>query len=232
MKTAIIIPAFNEALTISAIVSQTKSLGEVIVVDDASSDDTGHLAVEAGADVVPHPFNKGYDNALQSGFERAAAIGADAAVTFDADGQHDPAVLEKFITPLMTGQTEMVIGIRPQPARVAEGVFGAYTKWRFGIPDILCGLKSYSMALYHRHGRFDGTGSIGTELALVSLIYGARATLVDVPISPRTGTARFGSGLGPNLRILRAMGLAIGRDISAGIGSRQSTDAQPKRWRQ
>ncbi len=231
MKTAVIIPAFNEALTISSIVSQTKTLGEVIVVDDASTDDTGRFAAEAGADVVYHGFNKGYDGALQSGFERAAVIGADAAVTFDADGQHDPSVLEKFIAPLMTGQSEMVIGIRPQPARLAESAFGAYTRWRFGIPDILCGLKSYSMALYHRHGRFDGTGSIGTELALVSLLNGTRATLVEVPINPRTDTARFGAGIGPNLRIFRAMALAIGRDIGGSFGSQQSTDSQPNRWR-
>ena len=209
MKIAIIIPAYNEAMTVSAVVDGAASHGAVIVVDDASDDDTGALSAQAGADVVRHETNQGYDGALQRGFERAAEVGTDIAVTFDADGQHDPSVLEAFVRPIRDGEVDMVIGIRPQAARVAESVFGLYTNIRFGVPDILCGLKSYSMDLYRRHGRFDGTQSVGTELPIASLRAGARFALQNVAIGPRSGSARFGAGLGANLRIFRAMGHAI-----------------------
>jgi glycosyltransferase involved in cell wall biosynthesis len=219
VKVVIIIPAYNESETLSAIIGDAIPHGQVIVVDDASSDDTADLAAEAGADVVRHQVNRGYDGALQSGFERAAEIGAEIAVTFDADGQHDPALLDRFIAPISGSETDMVIGVRPQTARVAEAVFGLYTNFRFGVPDILCGLKSYSMTLFHKHGRFDGTQSIGTELAIASLRSGARFELEKVPIRPRAGSARFGAGLKPNLRIVRAMGLAIFRPGAKDIGT-------------
>lgn len=214
MKVAIVIPAHDEGKTIAAVVRSVLPHGRPIVVDDCSTDATGSLAAAAGADVVRHPANRGYDAALQSGFERAAALGADVAITFDADGQHDAAVLHQFVAPLCGGEVDLVLGVREQFPRFAEAAFGRYTRVRYGVPDILCGLKGYRMELYRRHGRFDGSRSIGTELALASLATGARVKLATVPIHPRADQPRFGSRVRANLRVFRAMLVAMRTDLS------------------
>jgi glycosyltransferase involved in cell wall biosynthesis len=215
LKTAIIIPAYNESATIARVVEDVRPYGTPVVVDDASSDGTAELAAASGAKVVRHARNRGYDGALQSGFERAAALGVDAAISFDADGQHDAAGLGKMIKLLESGEVDLVIGVRPRSARFSEALFNLYTRLRFGVPDILCGFKGYRMSLYHARGRFDGTRSIGTELALAALRGGVHSTTIAVAIHPRQGQPRIGASLRANLHILRALLLALRTDLSA-----------------
>ena len=216
MNVAIVIPALNEAATVASVVRSVLPFGMPVVVDDGSIDDTASVARNAGAEVIRHDVNRGYDAALSSGFARAAERGASVVVTFDADGQHDAAALESFIAPLLGGKAELVLGIRPQPARAAEALFSAYTRWRFAVPDILCGIKGYRIELYCRLGYFDRHQMIGTELALASLRDGVRFALVPVPIHLRQGTPRFGRMIRANWLIFRAFLHAIGADL-AGI---------------
>lgn len=213
MKVAIVIPAYNEAATIGSVVKSLRDVGIPIVVDDGSSDGTGNIARKAGAEVATHSSNKGYDAALQSGFEKAASLKVDIVVTFDADGQHDAAILQDMIEPISSGRVELVLGIRPQPARLAERVFNTYTKLRFGVHDILSGLKAYHLDLFRTYGRFDGVQSIGTELALYGLRHDCRFETVLVPVLPRVGKARFGSTWKANMMIFRAMFIMLGNDI-------------------
>ena len=89
--TWVVIPAFNEAPVIGGVVAGVLTLfPQVLVVDDASIDDTAARARAAGAYTASHPVNLGQGAALQTGFEAALARGARYVVTFDADGQHDP----------------------------------------------------------------------------------------------------------------------------------------------
>lgn len=217
MRTSIVVPAYNEAATIAEVVARIASFGRPIVVDDGSTDSTGVIARSAGAEVVRHDKNRGYDGAIESGFKRAQAIATDIVVTFDADGQHDPTLLPDIISPLASGQVELVIGIREKSARWSEALFNAYARLRFGVPDILCGLKGYRMSLYRVHGCFASTQSIGTELALAGLRQGVTAALISVPVRERQDQARIGSALLANCRILRALTAALRQDITTAL---------------
>ena len=111
-----IVPAYNEAASISAVVAE---LGEhapgfdVVVIDDGSTDDTAERARAAGADVVRHPFNLGIGGAVQSGYMYAAERGYDIAVQVDGDGQHDPRSLAMMRTYLDAHpELDMVTGSR------------------------------------------------------------------------------------------------------------------------
>lgn len=215
MKTFIVLPAFNEAATIGDALAAIHGLGSLIVVDDCSSDDTARKAEALGAIVVRHADNKGYDGAINSGFIKAAELGAEAVFTFDADGQHGVDALRSAIALLKdNSDLDLVVGIRSHAARFGEAMYSAYTNWRYGIKDILCGLKGYRISLYHRHGAFDTCAMIGTELTLASISRGARWAAFDVAIAPRLDTARFGSTYRANKKILRAMALAIWSDIA------------------
>ena len=208
-RAAIVIPAFNEADTIAAVVAGASRHGLPIVVNDGSTDATAELAKRGGADVVQLPGNRGYEGALDAGFARAAALGVDVAVSFDADGQFSEQALTEVLRPLLSGEASLVLGIRPRAARFGEACFSAYTRLRFGVPDILCGLKGYDMTLYRAHGCLDQSRLIGTELALASLRRGVRPRLVPVVVLPRVGISRFGRALSANARIFRAMFVAI-----------------------
>jgi len=210
---AVVIPALNESATIGAVVSAADEYGTVIVVDDGSTDGTANAARGAGAAVVSHDRNLGYDAALASGLVEAERRGADIVVTMDADGQHEPSRLAAVLEPLRAGRAGVVLGVRPKPARRAEALFNAYARLRFGVPDILCGVKGYSMDVYRSHRAATERQSIGTGLALAALRQGVSHETVEIPISPRRGATRFGAGLRADLRITRALGAALVADV-------------------
>ena len=206
----IIIPAFNEACTIAAIVSQASVYGQVILVDDGSEDETGRIAEKEGAIVIYHENNCGYDSALNSGFAKASEIGYEAVVTIDADGQLKPQLVPEFIKYIDEGY-DVVVGIRNKKQRLLENFFALYTKIKFGIQDPLCGMKAYRMKIYDQLGYFDSFNSIGTEMVVFAQKEGFNIFQYPVLIKERYDTPRFGNAIFGNLKILKAMIKTIGK---------------------
>ena len=219
MKLALVVPALNEEETVRALVEAGRTLGHVIVVDDGSTDRTAEAAREVGATVVRHASNQGYDRALESGFTAAGELGVGAIVTLDADGQHHLDDVGAVSAPVVEGRMQLVLGRRPETARWSEEAFNRYTRWRFGVPDILCGIKAFSIELYRRHERVLGRPSIGTGLALAGLRDGVSHLSVEVSVLPRRGPSRFGHGLRADRRILAALGAAVIEDLRRPRGS-------------
>jgi glycosyltransferase involved in cell wall biosynthesis len=207
-RIAIVIPAFNEAETIRAVVTSASDYGAPIVVDDGSIDDTAKAAAAAGAHVVRQSVNSGYDEALNAGFQHAARLGCEYVLTMDADGQHDPVILRRLIESL-DGGADVVTGTRDKRQRIAEYFFAWLTSFKWGIRDPLCGLKGYRMAVYDELGHFDCYGSIGTELILFASRRGKRIVQFPIATRARRGAPRFGTGLRANGRIFRALGHAL-----------------------
>jgi glycosyltransferase involved in cell wall biosynthesis len=110
-----IVPAWNEAGAIGGVVDEIRRLSdaiEVVVVDDASSDDTAAIAEAHGATVLRLPFNLGIGGAVQTGFRYALENGYERAVRLDGDGQHDASQIPKILAPIETGDADLVIGSR------------------------------------------------------------------------------------------------------------------------
>lgn len=212
--TAILMPAFNEAETIADVVGAVALHGIALVVDDGSTDNTAELAEAAGARVVRLAVNRGYEGALEAGFEEAATMGLNYVVTYDADGQFEGAALAEATKVLRLGEVRLVLGQRKEAARFGEALFNLYTRTRFGVRDILCGLKGYDLSLYKARGRF-GTGrSVGTDLALLALRSGEAWATIPVTVLPRqSGASRFGGGFRANRRLLLALFDAIRADF-------------------
>lgn len=207
-RVGIVIPALNESATISTIVAAASRYGTPIVVDDGSTDSTAALAADSGAVVVSHAVNQGYDGALNSGFVKAAELGCEIVITVDADGQHDPTLIQQFISALDAG-SDVVIGVRSRRQRLAEHLFAWYTELRYGIADPLCGMKAYRSVVFKQLGHFDSYGSIGTELALFAARKGFRIAQLPFQVRERTGHSRFGRVISGNVKILRAMAFAM-----------------------
>lgn len=120
LQCAAIIPCLNEAATIPTLVAAVRRhLPSVIVVDDASTDDTPRLAAQAGADVIHQPQSSGKGTALIAGWERALERGFSWALTLDGDGQHSPDDIPAFLDEANTGRADLIVGNRmSNPARM------------------------------------------------------------------------------------------------------------------
>jgi len=138
-KTIVIIPAHNEEAHIGSVVRQIKEChpsGDVVVIDDGSTDDTKARAVGAGASVISNPFSLGYGGALQTGYKFAVKNSYDFLVQMDADGQHDPACIDDLIRPVQSGAADITIGSRflvPQGQGIEHEVYRAPLARRIGM---------------------------------------------------------------------------------------------------
>lgn len=109
----VIIPAFNEADVIAAVISRVLRNGyRIVCIDDGSSDETASVARRYGCDVVVHPFNLGQGAAIQTGIDYALAEGADVVCTLDADGQHDADDLPALVCALAENGADFALGSR------------------------------------------------------------------------------------------------------------------------
>lgn len=115
MRRAAVVPAYNEAASIGAVVAEIRAADpelEIVVIDDGSTDGTGTLATAAGATVLHLPYNLGIGAAVQTGLQYACEHDYDVAVQIDADGQHDAAELERLLEPILAGRADIVVGTR------------------------------------------------------------------------------------------------------------------------
>ena len=153
-KITVILPAFNEEVSIGSIVLLVKQHADrVIVVDDGSSDRTAEIAEKVGAEVIVHSPNRGKGMALKTGF--TAAEGSDVIVTMDSDGQHNPSDIPKLVAPIMEGIADMVNGSRylngndkntPAYRRVGQTVLDKATNMNSGIQvtDSQSGFRAFA----------------------------------------------------------------------------------------
>jgi glycosyltransferase involved in cell wall biosynthesis len=115
-KVLVIIPAFNEAVNIVEVIRLIKNdypAFDLLVVNDGSTDETSKLAKKTkSAYVIDLPYNMGIGASVQTGFKFAKKHDYQIALQFDGDGQHLIAEIKKIITPILTGESDCVIGSR------------------------------------------------------------------------------------------------------------------------
>lgn len=111
-RVMVIVAAYNEGPVIQATARDLLSAGhEVIVVDDGSHDETSAVC-RLPVVYIRHAVNLGQGAALQTGMTYALRAGADIAVHFDADGQHDFRQIERLLAPILDGSADVVFGSR------------------------------------------------------------------------------------------------------------------------
>ena len=113
----IIIPALNEADNILNTVRDIRENCtlpdvEILAVDDCSVDGTGRILAEAGVPHLSLVHNLGIGGSVQAGYRYALEQGADIAVQFDGDGQHDAAYIAALVQPILDGKADYTIGSR------------------------------------------------------------------------------------------------------------------------
>ena len=201
--TLILIPALNEAAKIEQVIKAAASFGDVLVVDDGSTDDTAAIAKAASAACISHSDPMGFDAALGTGFTWAMKNGYKILVTLDADGQLPACRLQDFIDAIEKG-ADIVVGCRPTFPRLSEYLFAAVCQMLSDVRDPFCGMKAYRLEYYSSDTAFDTYKSIGTDLFLRTILSGGTVDNIEITVLPREGQSRIGSRLGAEKKILRA----------------------------
>ena len=190
MKIFAVIPAYNEETTIAEVLQKTKPfVDQVIVVNDGSSDQTAQRALAQGARVVTHGVNRGLGASLGTGFAAALYLGADVVITLDADGQHDPLEIKKFIVAIEQG-ADVVIGSRmltgfegmPWYRQVAQILGNLVTFCLFGawVTDSQSGFRAFTrFALGQIHLK---TNRMEVSSEIIAETKRHKLKLVEVPI--------------------------------------------------
>jgi glycosyltransferase involved in cell wall biosynthesis len=115
-RSLIAIPAWNEQESIAAVIAKVwehRPDTDILVVNDGSTDLTAEVSLAAGATVISLPFNVGVGGAMRTAFLYAKRENYTALVQVDADGQHDPADLDRLLAGL--GTADIVVGTRFHP---------------------------------------------------------------------------------------------------------------------
>jgi glycosyltransferase involved in cell wall biosynthesis len=152
-RVAVLIPAFCEEQTVGDIVSRARAyLPDVIVVDDASTDETAARAETSGAVVLRRETNGGKGAAMPQGFRYVLTEGFDAVITLDADGFHDPDEIPKFLDAYRRTRLPVLIGNRmaevkriPVVRRWTIRMMSSWLDRLLGVyvPDPPCGFRFY-----------------------------------------------------------------------------------------
>jgi len=150
----VLIPSYNEAKTIGALVRAVKAKGYVVyVVDDGSTDGSALIAMNEGAVVVRHKVNKGKGASLREGFSHVLKKGYEAVVVMDGDNQHEVEDIGNLITRMEATGADMIIGNRMQDTsrmpkvRILVNSFMSFMISVISgqrLPDTQCGFRIIS----------------------------------------------------------------------------------------
>ncbi len=156
-NTYIIIPAYNESKNIEKVIKKTKKYCKnIIIVDDGSSDNTYLTAKKTGVIVLGHIVNLGKGAALKTGCDFAIKKGAEIIISLDADGQHDPKEIPKFLEALK--DCNIVLGYRklnkkmPLVLKLGNWFISFITRflYRINIKDTQCGYRAFNVKTYKK----------------------------------------------------------------------------------
>lgn len=216
LSVAVVIPAYNEARLLPRTLRGLPAfVDQIIVVDDASEDQTSAAARAVGSgrlEVLRHAQNGGVGRAILTGYARALALGLDVTVVVGADAQMDPAEMPRLLDPVVEGEADYVKGDRlghPEllrrmpPVRVVGNFALSYLTrlstgyWR--LRDSQCGYTALSrralaaLSLNEIYPRYGFPNDLLAKLAEVD------ARVVDRPVTPIYGDERSG------IRVLRVL---------------------------
>lgn len=205
-------PAFNEEKSVGRIVTYAKKYAHlVVVVNDCSTDDTANVAKKAGAMVINHSVNQGYGGSALTAFQTAQKYKPDVMILMDADGQHNPEDIPRFVTKIQEGY-DVVIGSRyleqdsqemiPLYRKVGMRALDTSTRMSaktLETTDVLCGFRAFNQNAYskihHLDPKYHGCTDIIVQLSEQGMNFGEISVKVRYDMGNTSKKSPIGLGL-------------------------------------
>ncbi len=187
IKFAVVIPAYNESSRIKNVIKEVKKITKnIIVVDDGSHDNTAQVAQELGVTVLRHITNLGKGAALKTGCDYALQKEFNYIIVMDADGQHKPKDISRFLKALE--QNDIVFGVRqkrknmPLILRLGNWGLNFITKLCYGVKlhDTQCGFRAFTRHAYKKI-RWEAQ-NYDMESEMIARAGKARLKYAEIPI--------------------------------------------------
>jgi polyprenyl-phospho-N-acetylgalactosaminyl synthase len=192
----VVVPSYNEGEVLSRTVGELVPYGfTVVVIDDGSTVPASQFLTDLPVHCLRHVSNLGQGAALQTATEYALLQGAEIIVHFDADGQHNPALIHKLIEPIRTDKCDVVLGSRFMDANDRRQVplkkqvllkAGVFVSWLFTglwLTDTHNGFRALSRAAAQRIKLTENGFAHATEI--LELLRRSGLRYVEVPTTIR-----------------------------------------------
>jgi glycosyltransferase involved in cell wall biosynthesis len=185
--TIILIPAFNEGIVVGAVIKEIKAHCNlpIVVIDDASTDNTVDVAQNAGATVIPLPAQLGAWGAMQTGLRYAQRHGYTVAITMDADGQHEAASLKSLLAPVNEGMADVAIGACTRRGSLWRRIAWVMMKRTSGLSleDITSGFRVYNQEAISELASWRATLLDYQDIGVLLLLQSRGLRIVDVKVT-------------------------------------------------
>lgn len=197
-EVTILLPAYNEAGVIGETIRAIRALHpdfEILVVDDGSTDNTMREAMEAGANVWPHPYNMGNGAAIKSGLRCARG---EWVLMMDADGQHKPEDIARLLE--HKDRYDMVVGARTRQSEtsahrdLANWVYNRFASYvtRFKVEDLTSGFRLVRLSVARQFiYLLPNTFSYPSTLTLGYLRSGRTVKYTPIQTKARVGKSKI-----------------------------------------
>jgi glycosyltransferase involved in cell wall biosynthesis len=183
----IVIPAHNEAQDIGYVIGELRKFSDfpVVVVDDASSDDTIEIARAAGAIVIPLVVQLGAWGATQAGMRYAFKKGYSYVITMDADGQHQAESLPTLLKPIIDQRADVVIGACTERGSVLRKIAWRMMKRASGLSleDLTSGFRVYDRRAIVRLAGWQASLLEYQDVGVLTMLQASGLRIVDVEVS-------------------------------------------------
>lgn len=196
----IVLPAYNSAKTLYRTLDEIplECRGNIILVDDGSTDNTVELAHQAGLTVFVHPKNLGYGGNQKTCYTEALTAGADLVVMLHPDHQYDATIIPELIQPILKGEADAVFGSRMLGGKPLEGgmpwwkynanillTAAANIAFRRYLTEIHCGLRAYSRKYLETVRFLDNSNDFVFDTEIIAQGMMNKMTFHEIPIGTR-----------------------------------------------
>jgi dolichol-phosphate mannosyltransferase len=227
MKELIIIPAYNEGKTLGEVLFQIRLLGSwpILLVDDGSQEDYRPLIRDLhDIEILHHPQNYGYGQALISGFQYAREEGCRYVLTIDADGQHDPQYIPQFFKDaphgdIVSGSRYHPLSLRvnnpPSDRRYVNALITERLNALTGytLTDAFCGLKAYRVEALKEMRLTEPGYAFPLQLWMQAAFLGLRVKELPVSLIYRAPEKFFPGELADTQKRLKYYGETIDKEL-------------------
>ena len=210
-KNLIITPARNEESTISNVLKQSLKYGDVLVVNDASDDNTLYIAKKFPVKIISNATPQGYSNSKRLGINYAIRRNYENVILIDADGEHSPVLIKKFIENLKS-PISIIFG-RRQIKRFSEKIICRYYKIIYGVSDILCGMIAIKTSKIKSELLDSQEDDLGMEIILDNLRNKNKFTEINVFGKERLDNSRIYLNFYSKFKYLKIIFNSLIRDV-------------------